>query len=82
MLDSEDRIALAKAIIGVTGHELVHQWFGNLVTMDWWSHIWLNEGITSYFEDFASDAFDAQGILYVVKNRALIHCMLVIFSVP
>ena len=26
----------------VVVHELAHQWFGNLVTMEWWSDLWLN----------------------------------------
>ncbi|EED15112.1 aminopeptidase, putative [Talaromyces stipitatus ATCC 10500] len=41
----------------VVAHELAHQWFGNLVTMDWWSELWLNEGFATWVGWLAVDHF-------------------------
>jgi aminopeptidase N len=39
----------------VVAHELAHQWFGNLVTMDWWNELWLNEGFATWVGWLAID---------------------------
>lgn len=48
-------LASKESIASVIAHELAHQWFGNLVTMEWWSDLWLNEGFATYMSALALD---------------------------
>lgn len=41
---------------GLIAHELAHSWSGNLVTNAVWGDSWLNEGVTTYFENRIMEA--------------------------
>lgn len=50
---AEDKREVAETVT----HELAHQWFGNLVTMDFWEGLWLKEGFATWMSIYACDAF-------------------------
>jgi puromycin-sensitive aminopeptidase len=58
-----------QACLDVIGHEIAHQWFGNLVTMKWWEGAWLNEAFASFMELKATDAMKPEWKRWLAFNN-------------
>ncbi|KAJ9401049.1 hypothetical protein DTO282F9_1997 [Paecilomyces variotii] len=72
LLDEKTSGASMKERIAETvQHELAHQWFGNLVTMDFWDGLWLNEGFATWMSWYSCNAFYPEWKVwqtYVIDN--------------
>ncbi|BCR83233.1 M1 family metallopeptidase [Aspergillus chevalieri] len=72
LLDEKTSGASRKERIAeVVQHELAHQWFGNLVTMDFWDGLWLNEGFATWMSWYSCNSFYPEWKVwqtYVIDN--------------
>ncbi|MCS7093837.1 MAG: M1 family metallopeptidase [Candidatus Aenigmarchaeota archaeon] len=48
LTDESSSVKIKRRIMEIISHELVHQWFGNLVTLKSWDDLWLNESFATY----------------------------------
>jgi cytosol alanyl aminopeptidase len=51
----EGTVRERREIAEIVSHELAHMWFGNLVTLEWWDDLWLNEAFADWLGDRFAD---------------------------
>jgi len=53
--ETRSTAAAKQKVASILANVLAHQWLGNLVTMDWWDSVWLNEAFSTFIADVGVD---------------------------
>jgi len=61
LMDENASLDQRRATVAVQAHEMAHMWFGDLVTPDWWTDIWLNESFATWMSYKAANTYWPEG---------------------
>ncbi len=64
-----------RGYLSIAGHELAHQWIGNLVTMAWWDDLWLKEALAAWLATKVVSELDPRRDLITLQRRAWLAAM-------
>lgn len=59
LTDSQSRSTATLRATRTVARQMAHQWFGDMVTPNWWCHLWMSEGFSLLFSYIAMDQMQA-----------------------
>ncbi len=68
-------VSQQRTLARVTAHELAHMWFGDVVTMQWWDDLWLNESFADWLGDKIAHQVSPQFNIEVTELQSSLQVM-------